>query len=194
MSEQAVVVDLASSSSSDGVSDIFRAWFQVPPTPKASFSTGPGRGYGKSGRSGGKPRTYLDTETRNKMKQFTTLVREAVKQQNFRKLERDVAVTVTIWCFLKRPDEHFISRRRVAGRLKEESTAPAVTVVPVKPDIDNIAKFVLDAIKEVLFVDDAQIVELHMFKLRDTEGDCSGRVAIEVKKWDGSLTAMVPSF
>lgn len=190
------MVDLASSSSSDddNNNEIFQVWLPLPPTAKASFSTGPGRGYGRSGRSGGRHRTYLSTENRKKMKQFTALIQEAVNQQKFRKIERNVPVEISIWCFLKRPEEHFISRRRVANRLKEESLTPAATVVPVKPDTDNIAKFVLDAVKEVLFVDDAQIVELHMYKLRDTEGECNGRMALKVRKWDKPLATMMPPF
>ena len=54
-------------------------------------------------------------------------------------------------------------------------------MAPVKPDIDNLAKFLLDALTGVLFEDDAQVVELQVFKLRDSVGLCNGRVAVYVQ-------------
>ena len=53
------------------------------------------------------------------------------------------------------------------------------TIVPVKPDTDNLCKFLLDSLTGVLFEDDAQVVEVHLYKLRDNEGLCEGRMHIE---------------
>jgi Holliday junction resolvase RusA-like endonuclease len=42
----------------------------------------------------------------------------------------------------------------------------------VKPDVDNFAKFLLDSLTGALFVDDAQVVVLHMYKLHVTTREC----------------------
>lgn len=61
--------------------------------------------------------------------------------------------------------------------------------VPVKPDIDNLAKFVLDSCNKVLYNDDSQVVLLLLVKLRDDVGDCNGRTVIEIKPWSDSMAA-----
>jgi hypothetical protein len=71
---------------------------------------------------------------------------------------------------MKRPNDDFRGRVRGPGRLKEESTTYEETIVPVKPDVDNFG---------ALFVDNAQVVALHMYKLRDNKGMCNGRMQIE---------------
>lgn len=195
----AEVVNLASSSEEENVvifnpnRNTIALWVPMAPCPKPSVRNGPGRGYGR-GRGGGRYRTYLDTPTRQKMNQFTNHVRDAVIQQRFEIFPQEVPVEVHIWCFLKRPKEDFVCRRRVEGRLKPEALEHSNTVVAIKPDTDNLAKFILDAVSGVLFTDDSQIVELHMYKLRDNHGLCSGRVAIKVNKSQKQVEEMMPNF
>lgn len=47
----------------------------------------------------------------------------------------------------------------------------------VKPDIDNVAKSILDALNQIAYADDAQIVNL-MVKKRYTSGEACVRVSI----------------
>ena len=82
------------------------------------------------------------------------------------------------WFFLRRPNTDFVSNRREAGRLKPE--AKDNPLVPIKPDTDNLAKFLLDALTGLVFHDDAQVVEVHMFKMRDNRGLCEGETAVWV--------------
>ena len=49
-------------------------------------------------------------------------------------------------------------------------------------DIDNLCKFVLDALNNVLYADDRQIVELTASKCFDTAGCLSGRTTISIAK------------
>jgi Holliday junction resolvase RusA-like endonuclease len=49
----------------------------------------------------------------------------------------------------------------------------------MKPDVDNFGKFLLDSLTDAVFVDNAQVVALHMYKLRDNKGMCNGRMQIE---------------
>ena len=68
------------------------------------------------------------------------------------------------------------------------------TVVAIKPDTDNMGKFLLDALTGALYEDDSQVVDLHMFKLRDNDGLCNGKVAIEVCTWKKTAAAIMPNF
>jgi Holliday junction resolvase RusA-like endonuclease len=47
-----------------------------------------------------------------------------------------------------------------------------------KPDVDNLAKFVLDALTGLLYRDDEQVVKLSAIKLIDTEEPFGGRTVI----------------
>ncbi len=95
---------------------------------------------------------------------------------------------------MKRPKSDFINRQRVAGRLKPSALADAGTIVAVKADIDNLAKFGLDGLKNALYNDDAQVVELHLFKLRDSEGECRGRMAIKCCPMNKTSQELMPDF
>lgn len=54
----------------------------------------------------------------------------------------------------------------------------------VKPDADNLGKFLLDALTGVAFEDDSQVVDLHLFILRDWSGRCEGRTVFRVAAMD----------
>lgn len=67
-------------------------------------------------------------------------------------------VTVTILATLKRPDGHY----RKGGEL---SAAGLRSAHPTKrPDVDNIAKTVLDALNAKAWTDDAAVIELQCKK------------------------------
>ena len=52
------------------------------------------------------------------------------------------------------------------------------------PDIDNLAKFVLDGVNNLVYQDDKQVVKLVVHKLFDSECSCDGRTVVEVTKFD----------
>ncbi|HUW09400.1 MAG TPA: RusA family crossover junction endodeoxyribonuclease [Anaerolineae bacterium] len=54
---------------------------------------------------------------------------------------------------------------------------------PKKPDADNIAKSVLDALNGVLFLDDNQICDLRVLKIEDTQGR-PDRIEVVVERFD----------
>lgn len=49
-----------------------------------------------------------------------------------------------------------------------------------KVDVDNLAKFILDAMTGPVYWDDSQIVELVILKMNDNEGSCEGRTEVKV--------------
>ena len=162
------------------------------PVAKPSVRFGPGRGGG--GRVNGYYRMYKDNEVTRKMDELREMCKVAATAQGVSIIPRNQPVMIKAWFFLKRPEEDFISRRRVAGRLREEALLDASTVVAIKPDVDNCAKFLLDSLTGALFVDDAQVVSLQMFKLRDTEGLCNGRMQIECSLWTETVESVLPNW
>lgn len=206
------VVDLTADSDVEEVEEfdisaqVLNMWIPMPASAKKSIMSGPGRGYSHrgrgggpgrgSGRGGGQNRFYIDGKTRKKMKEFRGMVKAAVDQIGFQQFTRYRPLALQVWCLMERPITDFSSRVRVAGKLRPSALTMEQTVVAIKPDTDNLAKFVLDCLSGVLFDDDAQIVDLHMLKLRDSEGTCQGRVAIHLRQFSTAQDFMniMPSF
>lgn len=86
-------------------------------------------------------------------------------------------VAVDIKFYMRRPNTHFKGKDR-SKALK--------TVLPfahvAHPDIDNLAKFVLDGMNGLVYKDDKQVAKLVVCKLFDSEGECNGRTTVEVIK------------
>lgn len=92
------------------------------------------------------------------------------------------ALTITLIFNMLRPQRDFVN----SDRHRELKTSALLrTVPPTGPDIDNLAKFVLDALNELVFPDDRQVVELVCFKFRDNEGECLGRTEVKIAPHDG---------
>lgn len=67
----------------------------------------------------------------------------------------DIGVRVDVTFFLKRPEAH-VGTGRNAGVVKD--SAPAFPLV--RPDVDKLLRAILDALTDVVFKDDSQVVEL----------------------------------
>eukprot|EP00978_Attheya_sp_CCMP212_P011846 scaffold29409_cov44-Attheya_sp.AAC.2 len=89
----------------------------------------------------------------------------------------DEYVFMTIVFRLRRPRNHFKSNKAEKGL---RPSAPG-RLHPVKTDVDNLAKFVLDSLNGLLYVDDRQVVSLHATKVYDTDGDCEGATDIIIR-------------
>jgi Holliday junction resolvase RusA-like endonuclease len=194
MANYGAAVDLVHSSDSDDDDDeydtsfqVLNMWIPLPPCAKPSVSYGPGRG-GRKGIF----RCFIHNDVKKKMKQFGSIVAAEARVNGFREIQRNKPVVLNIWCLLRRPDEDFVGRRRVANNVRADRLEQ--TVVAIKPDNDNLAKFLLDAVTKVLFADDAQIIDLHILKLRDNEGLCEGRVGIHCRQFTGHYSELMPNF
>ena len=134
----------------------------------------------------------------HKVQQGMQDIRNAVQDEMIRlgnePFPRNQPLCLPVWFFLKRPKNDFINRERVVGRLNLRALAEAGTIVAVKSDINNLAKFALDSLKCALYNDDAQVVELHIFKLRDSEGLCNGRIAIKCSPMNKTTQQLMPDF
>jgi hypothetical protein len=48
------------------------------------------------------------------------------------------------------------------------------------PDLDNLVKFVLDALVGIAYSDDRQLFRISARKVYDREGECKGRIGIDI--------------
>lgn len=85
---------------------------------------------------------------------FKAQLRIAAQQAGITPLEGPLSVT--LWCYFPRPKGHY----RKSGDVKPK--APAFKVS--KPDHDNLAKSICDALNAIAWQDDAQIVDARTIK------------------------------
>lgn len=126
-------------------------------------------------------RRFLYNPASNKVAALRAFVRASIPATQYGVVfPTGVSVTVTITFHMRRPDIDFRRGDRVGAVLK--ATAPVMR--PISPDIDNLAKFILDGLNGVLYSDDRQVVKLVTMKLLDNEGQCNGRTVVEVSEFD----------
>ena len=117
---------------------------------------------------GGKPRMYVPVNPWRKA------VAQVAKESAPRLMEGPLAVRIA--CYFKRPKR--LMRRR-------DPEGPVLHIA--KPDSDNLAKAVLDALNGVLYYDDCQVAELvvrkyYCPKATDAPGAAAPGAAIEVRE------------
>lgn len=87
-------------------------------------------------------------------------------------------LVMTIIFRMKRPKSHFVNNRPGPGRLKEKSPSQLSSI---RSDVDNLTKFVLDSMNEVIYEDDRQITSVHATKLLDNDDLCAGSIEVYVR-------------
>ena len=97
----------------------------------------------------------------------------------------EASLSVTLILRLRRPLSHFRAGRRETCTLK--AGAPASLTSVTRTDVDNLAKFVLDACNGLLYEDDRQIQNLHVIKQLDNEGECLGSTQLFIRAIDDSM-------
>ena len=80
---------------------------------------------------------------------------------------------------LKRPKKHFIGGKPGPDRMRPD--APPQTA-QTRSDVDNLTKFVLDSLNELLYEDDRQVLSLHVTKLLDNDGMCTGSTEVYARR------------
>lgn len=93
--------------------------------------------------------------------------------------EEEEFLAVTILFRLRRPKSHFVGGKPGPGRLRP--TSPG-RLHPTRTDVDNLAKFVLDSLNELVYADDRQVISLHVAKVLDSEGHCEGATEITISR------------
>jgi len=89
-------------------------------------------------------------------------------------------LTADITMHMPRPQNHFQRNRpRVDAFLRPE----AVNMDYIRtPDVDNLAKFVLDGMQGVVYTNDSYITCLRSRKVYDNVGQCNGRTTVVVTR------------
>jgi Holliday junction resolvase RusA-like endonuclease len=117
-----------------------------------------GKGRPKFARRGNFVSTYTPTKTRD----YEDLIKEAAKKAMGSSEPLETPVTVAIYITVPIPQSY--SKKRTEACLKGLER-------PIKkPDIDNIAKCFLDAMNEIVYLDDTQVLTLHITKVYGTIG------------------------
>lgn len=145
------VVDLVSDSSSEDLEPpIFLADIAGPPIPQ------------------GRPRCYRKIWMNPDQKKKKAIKEELLGKRPTRGVmfPKGTAVVVELEFQLRRPNSHFVGGNRVLQQLK--TWAQRLLCSPTGADIDNLAKFYLDAMNGIVCHDDRQVVELRCFKCLDS--------------------------
>lgn len=153
-------------------SENVRLFFQMKPV--AWKRPGIGKKYIK-----GKCITWLYDQQENEKKTLHDALKPYFEKTVF---EKQIPVTVVLIFFFRRPVEHYKKnpqQDRSLNNVKEKYKFAHVTKIP---DIDNLQKFLFDAMKGVIINDDRQIDYVVVQKRWDIYGDCDGHVLVEFLK------------
>lgn len=89
-------------------------------------------------------------------------------------------VSLSIRFYMSRPKHHFVGERRQPGNLRPDCAS--ISCVARGPDVDNMVKFVKDALTGAIYKDDKQVAHLEAWRLFDNVGSCTGRTQIDARK------------
>lgn len=93
-----------------------------------------------------------------------------------RTFEKGKALVISIVLYYVRPKAMTKAKRLMAQR--------GILRPIVKPDVDNVAKAILDALNGVAFADDRQIVQLTCEKWYDATEENTGFASVTIKGWN----------
>lgn len=113
------------------------------------------------GRPKGKdrPRFSKDghTYTTRKTKEYEDLIKYIFRiEKHGKMIPEGRRIAVTISANFKIPSSD--------NKAEAEKKRRGITQATIKPDVDNIAKIVLDALNGIAYRDDSEVVELHVYK------------------------------
>ena len=117
-----------------------------------------GKGRPKFARRGNFVSAYTPTKTRD----YESVIKEAAQKAMGSNAVLETPVTVAIYITVPIPSSY--SKKRTEACLSGSER-------PIKkPDIDNIAKCFLDAMQDVVYLNDTQVLTLHVTKVYGTVG------------------------
>ena len=117
-----------------------------------------GKGRPRFARRGNFVSTYSPTKTRD----YESLIKDAAQKAMGSNELLETPVTVAIYITVPIPSSY--SKKRIEACLSGSER-------PIKkPDIDNIAKCFQDAMNEIVYLDDTQVLTLHVTKVYGTVG------------------------
>ena len=77
-------------------------------------------------------------------------------------------VELKVWFLMEQPVKNFVGRDPIRGVLnhKGKEVAPCI-----RPDVDNLLKFLMDAMNGIVYSDDCQVVKVTMYKMRNKSAE-----------------------
>jgi len=94
---------------------------------------------------------------------------------------------------MNRPRKHFTANRcENLGTERLRSNSPRL-LHSGRTDIDNLIKFVLDSLNEVVYEDDRQIISISSVMVYDNEADCAGSIEVILRNIN-STSFLRPDF
>jgi Holliday junction resolvase RusA-like endonuclease len=124
--------------------------FQVEGDPK-------GKGRPRFSRVGSFTKVYTDKQTLTYEALIATFAKQAMGGTE------PLKTPVSVFLYVRLPIPQSYPKKR------KEACLNGSEMPCKKPDIDNIAKTYLDAMNGVIFVDDTQVIDLHVKKVYATE-------------------------
>jgi Holliday junction resolvase RusA-like endonuclease len=124
--------------------------FQVEGDPK-------GKGRPRFSRVGNFTKVYTDKQTLSYEAMIATFAKQAMGGTE------PLKTPVSVFLYVRLPIPQSYPKKR------KEACLNGSEMPCKKPDIDNIAKTYLDAMNGVIFVDDTQVIDLHVKKLYAAE-------------------------
>lgn len=112
-----------------------------------------GKGRPRFSRQGNFTKVYTDKQTLDYETLIQTFASKAMGSQ------RPLETPVSVFLYVKHPIPKSYTKKR------SEACLTGTERPSKKPDIDNIAKCFLDAMNGIIYLDDTQVVDLHIKKL-----------------------------
>ena len=109
------------------------------------------------------------TYTPSKTGAYEKLIALCFKQAGGKKLTG--AIEIKIECFYQIAKSYTKATKALMEKGEIQAT--------IKPDLDNVAKAVMDGLNGIAFDDDKQVVSLKVSK----RYDCEARIEVEVRTW-----------
>jgi Holliday junction resolvase RusA-like endonuclease len=116
-----------------------------------------GKGRPKFARRGKFVSTYTPTKTRTYEDTIKVAARQAMTIE-------PLQTPVTVFVYISVPIPASYSKKR------KEACLSGFEKPMKKPDVDNVSKCFLDAMNGIVYVDDVQVISLHMTKVYNTVG------------------------
>lgn len=95
---------------------------------------------------------------------------------------KDMQLIVVLTFFLPRPRAHLKKNGEISTLRRPIREAFNMAFVKRRIDVDNLSKFILDAMNGPMYVDDSQVVRLVATKIYDDDDECTGRTSISIEQ------------
>lgn len=156
------------------------------PSPRARFKF---NGFNRMG----KPviQTWIHNPVTTEMKEYGRVAQEQLQKQNVKQFPvfPDGPVAMKVWFCCPPPLKYFVNkdRERPKGRFLQSTIGQASPIpVCVKPDDDNLLKFLLDSLKALAWTDDNQVSTITAYKCYDPIAPYAGRTIVELEVGKGT--------